>query len=325
MNLKQKSKCSKELYCQFLLAAQSNFTGTEMSDHLSDIAHDSITRWLRKTKLTPSVLWEHIQPLIDKGEGYLVCDDSLIAKNRSEKLPLASWQYSGAEKKILRGVSLVTLLWSKSDEHIPVDYRIYAKKEDGYTKNQHFCEMLKLAHHRGLKPKAVVFDSWYASKVNLEYIDRLDWTWITQLKANRVVNYHYHLRELDISKEGTIVHLKMYGDIKVFKFIASDGDIEYHATNNLNLSSTDIRRANAKRWKIEEYHRGLKQLCGIEKCQSRTSRSQRTHIFCSIITFLALELNRLKYGITCYQTKRKIIKDAITNYLKNPTIKLVGA
>lgn len=325
MNLKQTSKCNKEIYCQFLLAAQSNFTGTEMSDHLSGIAHDSVTRWLSKTKLTPSILWEHIEPLVDKSEGYLICDDSLIAKNRSEKLSLAASQYSGAEKKILRGIGLITLLWSKGDEHIPVDYRLYAKREDGYSKNQHFCEMLKLAYHRGLKPKAVVFDSWYASKINLEYIDSLGWTWITQLKANRVVNYHYHLKELDISQEGTIVHLKMYGNVKVFKFIASDGDIEYHATNDLNLSSTDIRRANAKRWKIEEYHRGLKQLCGIEKCQSRTSRSQRTHIFCCILAFLSLEINRLKQGITWYQAKKQIIENAITNYLKKPTIQLVGA
>lgn len=325
MNSKQKPKCSKELYCQFLLAAQSNFTGTEMSDHLSDIAHDSINRWLSKTKLTPSILWENVQFLVDKNEGYLVCDDSVLFKNRSEKLPLASWQYSGAKKKVVRGIGLVTLLWSQNDEHLPIDYRIYSKVSDGYTKNQHFQEMLKLADHKGIKPRAVVFDSWYASNLNLNYIDNLGWTWITQLRANRVVNYKYHLNEINISPEGTIVHLKMYGNIKVFKFITKNSDIEYYATNNLNLSSTDIRRANAKRWKIEEYHRGLKQLCGIEKCQSRISRSQRTHIFCSIIAFVSLELNRLKHDITWYEFKRQIIKDALTNYLKNPTIRLVGA
>lgn len=325
MKRKRQFKCSKELYCQFLLAAQTNFTGTEMAEHLSKTAHDSVSRWLSQTKLTPSILWENIQSLIDKSEGYLVCDDTVLDKNRSEELPLAQWQYSGAEKKIVRGIGLVTLLWNQQDEHLPIDYRLYAKKQDGCSKNQHFREMLKLAYHRGLKPKAVVFDSWYASLDNLEYINMLGWTWITQLKANRVVNYHYHLGGLDISPEGTIVHLKMYGQVKVFKFIASDGDIEYYATNDLNLSSSDIRRANAKRWKIEEYHRGLKQLCGIEKCQSRTPRSQRTHIFCSIFSFVSLELNRLKQGITWYQAKRQIIQQAITNYLKRPTIRLLNA
>lgn len=60
----------------------------------------------------------------------------------------------------MRGIGLVTLLWSEDNEHVPIDYRIYAKNEDGYTKNQHFRDMLKLASHRGLNPEGVVFDSW---------------------------------------------------------------------------------------------------------------------------------------------------------------------
>jgi hypothetical protein len=58
----------------------------------------------------------------------------VIGKSRSEKLPLATWQYSGAEHKVVRGVGLVTMLWSQNDAHIPIDFRIYAKAQDGYTK-----------------------------------------------------------------------------------------------------------------------------------------------------------------------------------------------
>jgi len=85
-----------------------------------------------------------------------------------------------------------------------------------------------------------------ASLDNLLYINSLGWTWITGFKKNRVVNYTKHLEELEISESGTIVHLKMYGEVKVFKFITKDGDIEYYGTNNPNASSDDIRKANAK-------------------------------------------------------------------------------
>ena len=37
------------------------------------------------------------------------------------------------------------------------------------------------------------------------------------------------------------------------------------------------------RWKIEKFHRGVKQVSGIEKCQSRPGRIQRTHIACAIM------------------------------------------
>lgn len=317
-----KQKCNKELYCQFLLAAQANFTATEMADHLSGIAHDSITRWLSHTKLPPALVWQQAKPLVDPKQGYLILDDSVLDKSRSAKQPLAAWQYSGACHDLVQGIGLVTLLWSQQDEHIPLDFRIYAKKHDGYTKNQHFQEMLVLAHHRGLKPQAVLFDAWYAAQINLHLIQSFNWVWITQLRKNRVVNYTQHLADIDISSKGTVVHLKFVGPTKVFKFNANNGDIEYWATNDLSLTSSDISQAGAKRWKIEEYHRGLKQTAGVERCQSRAPRAQRTHIFCSIMAFLSLEKLKLKSSQTWYQIKREIIHTAITNYLKAPTIEL---
>ncbi|HIH93806.1 TPA: transposase [Methanosarcina acetivorans] len=41
-----------------------------------------------------------------------------------------------------------------------------------------------------------------------------------------------------------------------------------------------------KSWKIEEYHRGIKQFCGIEKCQARKEESQRAYIMFSLRAFL---------------------------------------
>lgn len=318
----QTKKCSQERYCQFLLAAQQNFTATEMADHLAGVSHDAITRWLAQTKLPPSLLWEQAKPLVDPTAGYLVLDDSVLAKPRSDQLSLAAWQYSGTTHTVIKGVGLITLLWTHRNEHIPLDFRIYAKKHDGYTKNQHFQEMLRLAKHRGLQPKAVLFDTWYASQNNLHTIQEFGWIWITQLRKNRVINYTQHLEELDIPLEGLIVHLKFVGPTKVFKLNATNGDIEYWATNDLEATGDDIRQSGAIRWRIEEYHRGLKQTAGIERCQSRTPRAQRTHIFCSIMAFLSLEKRRLTTGITWYETKRQIIREAITTYLKAPTIEL---
>jgi hypothetical protein len=36
------------------------------------------------------------------------------------------------------------------------------------------------------------------------------------------------------------------------------------------------------RWKVEEFHRELKQLTGVESCQCRKGRIQRNHIACAI-------------------------------------------
>ena len=57
-------------------------------------------------------------------------------------------------------------------------------------------------------------------------------------------------------------------------------------------------------------------------CQSRTKRAQRTHIFCSILSFLALEKKRMEDNISWYEAKRKIISDCLFAYLKQPMITL---
>jgi hypothetical protein len=46
----------KELYCQFLIAAQTNYTATDFATHIDTVAHDAITRFLARTKLTPMTL-----------------------------------------------------------------------------------------------------------------------------------------------------------------------------------------------------------------------------------------------------------------------------
>ena len=42
---------------------------------------------------------------------------------------------------------------------IPIDFRVYAKEEDGKTKNKHFTDMVKLSVKRGMKIECVVADS----------------------------------------------------------------------------------------------------------------------------------------------------------------------
>jgi len=131
------------------------------------------------------------------------------------------------------------------------------------------------------------------------------------------------LSDKKIPKEGLVVHLKAYGFIRVFKtFSQAKGEVEYIATNKLDMTLIDIKTVAAQRWKIEEYHRGLKQTTGIEKCQARNQRSQRNHIFCSILSFVALELQRQNKHISWYQTKKQIIQHAMRQYMLSPTISL---
>jgi len=53
---------------------------------------------------------------------------------------------------------------------------------------------------------------------------------------------------------------------------------DYIVTNDLSQNSTDeVQEANAVRWKVEEFHRGVKQLTGIEACQSQSENSTQSY------------------------------------------------
>jgi len=237
-------------------------------------------------------------------------------------MELVTRHWSGKHGRVVQGINLISLLWTQGDCHIPLDYRFYEKSVDGATKNDHFRAMLDTAKARGFAPQCIVFDSWYSSLDNLKLIRRHEWIWLTRFKRNRHVNPdgtgNRPLSEVNVASTGTIVHLKGYGMVKVFKLVAPNGDIDYWATNDLNLNQLQRLQWSEFAWTIEEYHRGLKQCCGVERAFVRASRAQRNHIGLAIRAFLRLELHMIATGISWYSAKLAIVRDAIRAYLAAP-------
>jgi putative transposase len=77
-----------------------------------------------------------------------------------------------------------------------------------------------------------------------------------------------------------------------------------------------------KSWKIEEYHRAIKQFCGVEKCQARKKESQKAHVTLSLRAFLRLEVQRIRNGISWFESKTKIHRVASTICLSKPRYNL---
>ena len=131
------------------------------------------------------------------------------------------------------------------------------------------------------------------------------------------------IEEAEISQKGTAVHLKEYGFIKVFRIVSKDGDTQYWATDLLDMDESRREDLGNKSWKIEEYHRGIKQFCGVEKCQVRKKESQRAHIMFSLRAFLRLELQRIRNGISWFESKMKINRVGVKAYLSKPKYNLI--
>jgi hypothetical protein len=319
-------KCNDEDYINFLIATPRQVSATEAArvqpEREEAPAHDAFTRLLQRLEPDAETLWDEAQTQVSLEHGILVLDDSTLDKPYAKKMELVTRHWSGKHHAVVRGINLITLLWTEGDRHVPCDYRVFDKAQDHLTKNDHFQHMLTTAQGRGFQPACVVFDGWYAGLDNLRVIRSFQWLWLTRLKSNRKVNPDRQglrpLSAVELSEQGRVVWLEGYGLIRVFKIVATDGDIEYWATNKVEMSVLErVKWANFA-WTIEHYHRGVKQFCLIERAQVRSKRAWRNHIACCLRAFLRLESHCYHHGISWFEAKTAIIREAVRAYLAQP-------
>jgi hypothetical protein len=224
-------------YIHFLVAAQKTFTCNEASRSHPD--RDATRRLHAPATETASnprnssgeALWQEAEPVVERGKGLLILDDTTLDKPYANKIEHVTWHWSGKHGKAVKGINLLTLLWRGSAEngtseddtseeedsgkvsrepHVPCDFRFCEK--GGKTKSEHFRDTLDRAAERNFAPEIVLFDSWYSSLDNLKKVRELEWTFLTRLKRNRKVNpddsFNRRIENVPIPEDGRVVHLK---------------------------------------------------------------------------------------------------------------------
>jgi hypothetical protein len=321
-------------YIDFLLATPKVASATEAArvqpERPRSPAHDAFTRLLSRLEPDPVTLWSEVQALVRQPDGILVLDDTVLDKPYARKMGLVGPFWSGKHQRVLRGINLVTLVWTDGDAIYPTDYRLVDPAEaPKRTKNDLFQEMLTVAKARGFAPACVCFDAWYSGKDNLKAVRACGWRFLCQVRSNRRVNWerigNRPIAELPIAASGTVVHLEGFGLIKAFRIVAINGDTEHWITNDLGMDELSRLSYAESAWGIEEYHRGLKQYTEVERCPARLARSQRNHIGLAIRAFVRLEWHRFRTGVHWFEAKLEIIRQAVRNYLADPLYRLNGA
>lgn len=326
-------KVSPSDYIQFLIASPKAVSGTEAArvhpDKEAGPSHDAFTRLLHRLEPEPDQLWSEVWRQVDRQRGVLVLDDTTLDKPYARHMELVTRHWSGKHRRVVDGINLLTLLWTDGERLVPLDYRIYDKGRDGKTKNDHFRDLLETAYTRGFAPECVLFDSWYASLENLKAVRAYGWAWVTRLKADRHVNPdgqgNRAIKTCEIAPGGSRTHLKGYGWVRVFRIAPPNGsteDVEYWAASHPEMSEATRAHYAHLSWGIEQYHRGLKQFCGVERAQVRAARAQRNHIGLSIRAFVRLERNRIRTGVSWWEAKTSIVREAVRAYLASPRFTL---
>ncbi len=326
-------------YCQYLMVSQTNYTLTYYADHHPNgVSHDKINRYLAGDKIRPKLLWEQVKEDIElDDDGYIIFDDTVLDKNHSHKIELVNKQYSGNAKGLIKGIGLVNCIYvnPKTEQYWIIDYRIYDKASDGKTKLDHAKEMLKNAtEHKKLKYKYVLMDTWYATKDFMLYIDSLNKIFYCPLKSNRLVDDSQGERKYTAVKnlqwteseqqDGKLIKIHKFPKhykVQLFRVAVTKNRTDWIVTNDTTQNNRDdVRKVCAIRWKIEQFHREIKQLTGIEANQCRKARIQRNHIACSILTWVSFSRLAKKLNKTMYQLKQGLLDDYLCEQLRSPAL-----
>jgi hypothetical protein len=333
-----------DIYSDYLIAQNQYATAVGLSDLLEGrISHDKITRFLNGKEFGSKELWEHIKPEIRRIEqdtgGVLILDDTIEEKTYTDENEIICWHYSHSKGRCIKGVNFLSCLVRYGDISLPIAYEPICKdvlfcdiatkkikRQSSTSKNQMFRSMLAQTMTNRVKFDYILADNWFGAKKNMEFIHYdMKKKFIIGIKANRLIalseeerkkGQYQNLNALPL-KDGDkrIVWLK---DIsfpvalikKIFKNEDGSTGVLYLVTNDLESSADRIYEVYQKRWRIEEYHKSIKQNASLEKSPTKVVRSQKNHIFASIIAYCKLEFLKIKTSLNHFGMKYMLLMKA---------------
>jgi hypothetical protein len=330
-------KVSIELYGQFLLSSQINYSCTYLADHFEGLTHDNVQYFLKSHRFTPRLVWKQLKHKIELSpEGYIIFDDTVLNKQHSQRIELVRKQYSGNAHGLIKGIGVVNCVYYNpgNEQFYLLDYRIFTPDKDGKTKIDHVLDMLASLNIRLITYQTVLMDAWYATETIFKYLIGQQKLFYCPIKSNRKLDDsqgsqpYKQVQEAfwtstDIVAGKTIKLQKMPMDtyFKLFRVLVTPTRTDYIITNDLTQQNTDAAEQESNiRWKIEQFHREDKQSTGIEFCQCRLERSQRNHIAIACLVWTRLKTLAYLTNKTVYQLKQGLLDQYMINQLKNPSI-----
>ncbi len=328
-----------QMYGQFLINTPTNVTATYFADTADGFSHDQVTRFLARSRLSPRIVRDKALAEIPLSpHGFVLFDDTVIDKDFSSEIEMVRSQYSGNAHDVIRGIGVVTCVYYNPDvdQFYALDYRIFDPDRDGQSKLDHVWDMLDGLQARNVAYGYVLMDSWYAATELMVHIADLGKIYYCPLKSNRLVDdsgnpgggkkAYKPVSQLSWDQttldQGKLVKIRGFpGSMKVKLFCVpvATNRTDYVVTNDLTQNSADgVRKASAIRWKIEEFHRELKQTTGLEQCQARKQRSQRNHINLCIQAWMVLKTRARALNTTIYEIKEAPLRDYVSAQWREP-------
>lgn len=334
MTLKSVERLSQSVKNKFiqyvtgLIVAPKKKTCTEMAKMLS-VSHDVLNRALDNEDLLlciPKAFIELVIQLSVRTKGWLIIDDTLIAKIYAKLIEGVESHFDSSTRRNLHGYSTVVLAWTNGKITIPLDFEFWFSKDlvqpDTYLTKIQIAQNLIKKIIECIEVKGVLLDGLYASEEMINFLNTLGIRFEMRMHSNRIITLSngekVKLRNTQSLKMNRNQHSKticaIWKDMKLY--FTAELRINKHGeksivfiVSNWETSSNEHIKTYAMRWPIEMIFRTSKQYLGLQHCISRSLEKQKLHIYSVLFcyTFLQHYVDRKMF---------QSVEDVIKHFLK---------
>jgi DDE superfamily endonuclease len=319
-------------------------TGKATCTNLSTVldnkySHDDFSRLLKQSTIDSKFLWQESKVYVrelscSNSLNVLVIDDCIQEKIWSDESELICWHFDHTKQRSVKGVNFISSLLVCDDVSIPVGVEFIKKniittnfktskqqRKSSKTKNELFREMVSSANER-MSIDYVAADSWYSSAENMNALHcNEQLKFVMAIKSNRKIalskeakfaGQYLGIESLELKDTPQEIWLKELDfPLLLLKQVFKNGDDVigeiYLVTNDLNLDANKMTTIYKKRWKVEEYHKSLKQNAAFAKSPTHTIKTQTNHFIASILAFMKYEVLKIKHHTNHFALKSKIM------------------
>ncbi len=312
-----------DLYSDYLISSFGATTATGLAAVLDgQLSHDKITRFLAGPQHTSADLWRIVKPYVrqvQSADGVLIIDDSIAEKPSTDENDIICWHYDHAQDRMVKGINFLTAVYHSQAVALPVGFTLIAKTEyytdkktgkpkrrSPISKNEYCRTMLQQAVLNQLPFRYVLTDVWFAAADTMVFIkDTLHKDFVLPLKSNRKVALSVTDKDQGRFQRVDAVDIEpdtvreVYLDEVPFPlllvkhvFTNEDGTtgVWYLVTSDTTMTAEGMTTIYHKRWRIEVYHKSLKQNVALEKSPTRTVVTQTNHFVAALGGYIKLEM-----------------------------------